>query len=60
MKKLGALLAILLVLALDWAALHDIPKANEPDLTFEYVTVIGSIPLLLLLAAILKPKRRKA
>lgn len=55
MKKLGALFAVVVVLALDWAALHDILKANEPDLIFEYMMVIGSIPLLLLFAAIFKP-----
>lgn len=52
MKKAIIAGAILLVLALDWAALHDIVKGNEPNLWAEWTMVLGSIvliPALLLL-----------
>ena len=32
---------MILLLALDWAALHDIVKGNEPDFFAEY-TVLGA------------------
>ena len=42
-KKLLVAVLVLILLALDWAALHDILQANEPDLVGEYATLAFSI-----------------
>jgi len=42
MKTLLSLCAILILLALDWAALHDIVE-GEPDTTLEYGMLILSV-----------------
>ncbi len=42
-------LVIISLVALDWAALHDILKANEPDYFLEYFTLIMSIVIVGLL-----------
>ena len=39
----------LLILALDWVALHDILKGRETDFASEWTMVVLSIPLLILL-----------
>jgi hypothetical protein len=43
MKKLILAGVVLLLLALDWAALHDILKQNEPNYTAEYAMLAVSI-----------------
>ena len=42
MKSIVWGLSILSILALDWAALHDILKGNEPDYSLEYTTLAVS------------------
>jgi hypothetical protein len=49
--KVISLIAILALLALDWAALHDIIK-GEPNLTLEYSIIVLSILVILALIAI--------
>ena len=48
MRKIGTILFILLMLVLDWAALHDILK-GESDVLLEWSFVIGSVLLLIVL-----------
>jgi len=43
MKRLAIFLTILALLALDWAALHDILKRNEPNYTVEYTMLAISV-----------------
>ena len=43
MKKIIMAGVVLLFLALDWAALHDILKQNEPNYTAEYAMLAVSI-----------------
>lgn len=38
-----------ILLALDWAALHDVLRGIEPDLGGEYATLALSLPALVLL-----------
>lgn len=45
MRKIGIGLFILFVLAVDWAALHDIIK-GEPDPRIEWAFVLASVALL--------------
>ena len=42
MKSIVLGLSILSILVLDWAALHDILKGNEPDYSLEYTTLAVS------------------
>lgn len=42
-------LVVITLLALDWAALHDIFKGLEPDYTLEYFALIASVIILVLL-----------
>ena len=42
MKKVFVAGIVLLLLALDWAALHDSIKANEPDFVGEYAMLAFS------------------
>ncbi len=42
-KKYLYVFLLLLMFALNWAALHDIAKNKEPDLTSEYAIVIVSV-----------------
>ncbi len=42
MKSILLGLGVLLILALDWAALHDILKGNEGDYSLEYATLAAS------------------
>jgi len=46
-KKVLSVFLVLMVLALDWAALHDILK-GEPNIWLEWTFVIASLPLLLI------------
>lgn len=57
MKTLLLMGATLLLLALDWAALHDILKGNETDYSLEYGMLATS--LVLFGALILTARRRK-
>ncbi len=44
MKKFTSFLLVVMLLALDWAALHDILKDNEPSLVVEWtVLALSSI-----------------
>ena len=43
MKTFLGITVALVLLALDWAALHDIVKANEPDYTLEYGMLAFSV-----------------
>jgi len=56
MKRLALVLTILVLLALDWAALHDILKRNEPDYTAEYTMLAASA---VIFAALLFARLRK-
>lgn len=49
-KKYFMGVAILLLLALNWAALHDIVKANQPSYTLEYACLMLSGVVLGILA----------
>jgi len=40
MKRAWLTLAILVIAALNWAALHDILRRREPDVRMEYTVVI--------------------
>ena len=42
MKKTLPIVGLLAVAALDWAALHDILKQNEPDYFAEYTMLAAS------------------
>lgn len=59
--RTGALvLALAGIAALDWAALHDVFEAREPDLLLEVLVVAASLPTLLLVArAMLRPGTRR-
>lgn len=50
MKRLALTLFVLVLLALDWAALHDILKGNEPNNYSEYTTLAASALILAALA----------
>ncbi|MFQ6114980.1 MAG: hypothetical protein ACE5NG_13020 [bacterium] len=43
MKIILLIVIVLALLALDWAALHDILKKNEPNLYAEYGMIILSV-----------------
>ena len=45
-KKLAVGLGILAILALDWAALHDIVKGSEANYTAEYIALALSVLVL--------------
>ena len=51
---------VLVLLALDWAALHDIAKGSELDYTGEYTTLLASLPVFgfVLMATIRKLQKR--
>jgi lipid II:glycine glycyltransferase (peptidoglycan interpeptide bridge formation enzyme) len=42
-KKIATIIAILVLLALDWAALDDITTGNEPDYSGEYFVLVASV-----------------
>lgn len=44
MRRAVILLAIAIVLALDWAALDDITTGMEPGFVGEYATLVASVP----------------
>lgn len=50
MKRVMLALFVLALLALDWAALHDILKGNEPNYYGEYTTLAASVLILAALA----------
>lgn len=50
-KKILVDITILILLALDWAALHDILKANERDLIGEYGVLVFSVIVFAILIA---------
>lgn len=60
MNRLLTAVGVVLLLALDWAALHDILKANEPDYTAEYATLAASAMIFAALAARWSRTRRRA
>lgn len=45
--KFLLILFIIMLLALDWAALDDLNTGNEPDKRGEVAMVVASVPLLL-------------
>lgn len=49
MKKVATVIAILVLLALDWAALDDITTGNEPNYIGEYLILVGSLVIFALL-----------
>ena len=49
MKRWIARLGLVAVLAVDWAALHDIVKGREPSLWMEYTWLLASLPVLVAL-----------
>jgi uncharacterized membrane protein YdcZ (DUF606 family) len=49
LRKTATAILVLVLLALNWAALHDIIK-GEPNLWMEWSFVIGSVLLLLVYA----------
>jgi uncharacterized membrane protein len=56
-KKYLYVFLLLLMFVLNWAALHDITKNNEPDLTAEYLVVGVSVSVLIGLALYLIIKK---
>lgn len=54
MKRVTIAAAMVVILALDWAALHDILKANEPNFVAEWTMVGASVVLLPALALLWK------
>lgn len=46
-KKYFYVFILLLMFALNWAALHDITKNNEPDLTLEYLIIGISVSVII-------------
>ena len=48
MKKVFIAIVTIVLLVLDWAALSDILK-GEPNVNAEYVTLIGSVVILLVM-----------
>lgn len=50
MKRIFLLAAFVGLLLLGWAALDDITTGNEPSFVGEYVILINSMPLLILIA----------
>lgn len=60
MKTLLCVAATLLLLALDWAALHDILKANEPNYTLEYAMLAFSLVVFAGLLFVLLRRNRRA
>lgn len=58
MKTILAMLVAAFVLALDWAALHDILKGKESDLSNEYY-ILGLSPLVLGLLVLSVVRGRK-
>jgi ABC-type sulfate transport system permease component len=56
MKRLVIIFAVVALLALDWAALHDILKRNEPGYAAEYSMLTASI---VIFAALLFTHLRK-
>jgi len=57
MRRAVILLAIAIVLALDWAALDDITTGMEPGFVGEYATLIASVPAVGMLWLWLRPAR---
>jgi hypothetical protein len=47
MRKTLVILGLLVLAALNWAALHDILKQNEPDYTAEWLVVVASAVILI-------------
>lgn len=59
MRYLPFLLVAVVLLALDWAALHDILK-GEPDLLAEWITIAASGLIFgIMLGIMLRPKPKK-
>jgi hypothetical protein len=59
MKKLVWIAVLLVVLVLDWAALHDILLGSEPDYFLEWTWLVGST-LVLAGAAWVGMRRRRS
>ena len=58
MRHLPYILILVLIAALDWAALHDIVK-GEPDLTLEYATLVFSVVAVGVLVLLLLRRRAR-
>ena len=56
MRRVAAILILLVLLAFDWAALHDIVK-GEPDLTTEFATLAFSAAAFCVVTIILRQRR---
>lgn len=60
MRRAWLTLAILVIAALNWAALHDIIQRREPDVRMEYaVVILTDLGLLAWLAVRLLRTRRR-
>ena len=59
MMKAFWIVVVLLVLAADWAALHDILLGSEPDYTQEWTWLVASTLVLAGLAWIAVRRRRR-
>jgi len=57
MRRAVIMLAIAILLALDWAALDDITTGMEPRFAGEYATLIASVPAVGMLWLWLRKKR---
>ena len=57
MRRAVILLAIAIVLALDWAAIDDITTGMEPGFVGEYATLIASVPAVAILWRWVRPAR---
>lgn len=51
-----AWLGLVLVAALDWAALDDITTGRQPSFWMEWTFLLASVPILALLARLLLPR----
>jgi len=59
MNKYIVIAIVVLLLALDWAALHDILGGLEPDYTQEYLMIAASLVIFFLLGLNTVVKKRK-
>jgi hypothetical protein len=53
MRRLLLIVGIAVVLALDWAAMHDIVNAPEPDLSAEYLMLVSGVVVIAFLLYLL-------
>lgn len=56
MKRVAIVAGLVALAALDWAALHDIAKANEPSYAAEYTVLAASLVIFGAAAWRLRPR----